>query len=48
LFVFFPGKEGQEVRTICIPRFSTTKQIVLVNLDDLKCKLVSFQESVNC
>lgn len=33
------------VRLICVPRFSTTGQLVLLNVNDLSCKVISFKES---
>ncbi|KAJ8682761.1 hypothetical protein QAD02_018553 [Eretmocerus hayati] len=37
--------EGQPIRLICIPRFSTSQTAVLVDLESLEAKLVSFQSS---
>eukprot|EP01103_Thecamoeba_quadrilineata_P013508 TRINITY_DN3772_c0_g1_i1.p1 TRINITY_DN3772_c0_g1~~TRINITY_DN3772_c0_g1_i1.p1 ORF type:complete len:490 (+),score=116.51 TRINITY_DN3772_c0_g1_i1:43-1470(+) len=36
------GPEGQTVRLISVPSFSTTSSIVLLNLADLECHLVTF------
>ena len=38
----FLGDEGQVVRLICLPRFSTTKTVVLVDLETLETRTVSF------
>ena len=36
------GDDGQKVRIICLPRFSKTGEIVLVNLSTLESELVRF------
>ncbi|XP_033222254.1 DNA polymerase delta small subunit [Belonocnema kinseyi] len=36
------GDDGQVVRLICVPRFSTTKTVVLVDLKTLETQTVSF------
>ncbi|XP_043466818.1 DNA polymerase delta subunit 2 [Leptopilina heterotoma] len=39
------GEDKQVVRLICIPKFSTTKTVVLVDLDTLETRTVSFGTS---
>lgn len=39
---YVEGSEGQKVRVICVPSFSSTGQAVLVNLTTLECELLSF------
>lgn len=36
------GDEGQQVRVICVPVFSETGQVVLVNTESLEVKVVTF------
>jgi DNA polymerase delta subunit 2 len=36
------GDDGQRVRIICIPRFSETGEIVLVNLSTLESEVIKF------
>ncbi|KAJ8679728.1 hypothetical protein QAD02_015515 [Eretmocerus hayati] len=38
----FKGEEGQQVRLICIPKFSTTQTAVLVDLETMDAKPISF------
>ncbi|KAK9471641.1 DNA polymerase alpha/epsilon subunit B-domain-containing protein [Dipodascopsis tothii] len=40
------GSEGQEVRTVAIPKFSETSQLVLVDLDTLDCEIINFRTNV--
>ena len=38
----FPGSNGQEVRLISIPKFSSTSTVILLNLRTLECETMSF------
>lgn len=40
------GPEGQTVRLLCVPKFSETGQIALLNLDTLDVQPMSFDTMV--
>ncbi|XP_012284253.1 DNA polymerase delta subunit 2 [Orussus abietinus] len=41
----YTGDEGQSVRSICIPKFSTTQTAVIVDLESLEARPISFGTS---
>ena len=45
--IALPGEQGQQVhvRLVMIPSFGDTGEIVLLDLDSLDCKVVSFDQS---
>lgn len=36
------GDDGQKVRIVCVPKFSNTGEIVLVNLSTLESEVIKF------
>lgn len=42
----YKGDDGKEVRLICIPKFSTTKSCVVLNLKSLECHTMTFGDSL--
>lgn len=40
------GHEGQAVRVVAVPRFSTTGCVVLLNLDTLACHPITFDATM--
>ncbi|KAM7342481.1 DNA polymerase delta subunit 2 [Cochliomyia hominivorax] len=38
------SKKGQKTRLVCVPSFAKTQSIALINLDNLECKEISFQQ----
>ncbi|XP_034235818.1 DNA polymerase delta subunit 2 [Thrips palmi] len=42
----YKGDDGKEVRLICIPKFSTTKSCVVLNLKSLECYTMSFGDAL--
>lgn len=45
IFFFSSGANGQRTRLVCIPPFSETQSIAVVNLKTLDCKMLSFRLS---
>lgn len=40
--ICFSGEDGQTVRLVCIPKFSTTSTAVIVDLETLETTTISF------